>query len=155
MTGRVRLTARPVWRSRWAARAPKAITVVVVSILCVAGLRAVIAGPPEAPRPPRVLFGSDLAQQSFAEAFARAYLTWDAARPTEHERQVAGFITDALGPGAGLSVPRRGAQHVVWTAAVQDRQLGRSGRLVTVAAQTTRAASCSSGATPHLSDRRP
>src|SRR3954470_15871781 len=129
--------SRPLWRSRLAARAPRAAGLLLVVILCAAGLRATVAGPREAPRSPRPVAAEDLPAQSFAEAFARAYLTWDAQRPDEHERQVAGFITDALDPGAGLAVPHSGAQQVVWTAAVQDRPLGPLGRLITVAAQTT------------------
>jgi hypothetical protein len=137
MSGRVQVLSQPRWRSRWAGRVPKAITLLVVAILCAAGLRAAIAGPPSPPRDRPAIAGNDLSAQGFAEAFARAYLTWDAARPADHERQVAAFISEALDPGAGLSLPRRGAQTVLWTAAVQDRRVGGRGRLVTVAAETT------------------
>ena len=55
----------------------------------------------------------------------RAYLTWDARNPERHARQVAPYVSRTLDPGAGLQVPERGSQQVLWTAAVQDaRQTG-------------------------------
>jgi hypothetical protein len=133
-----RLLTRPAWLVRYAGRAGRAALISLVVILIVAGLLTVIAGRPrplESRRPERA---RDLAGQSFAEAFTRAYLTWDSSHPERHEKQVGAFTSEALELGAGLSVPPRGAQLVAWTAATADQAVSPTRRLITVAAQTTR-----------------
>ena len=137
MIGRVEITSRPVWRSRWAARLRSGLALLVIAILSAAGLRAAVTGPTEPPRVPLPAVPQDLEAEGFAETFARAYLTWDAAHPERHAQGVAPFASAVLESGAGLTVPRGTRQEVVWTAPVQDRRLADGRRLVTVAAQTT------------------
>lgn len=132
--------SRPLWRVRWASRAPKALLAVAVAILSAAGLRSAVAGPPEAADPGLRPPAADLGAASFAEAFARAYLSWDPGRAEQHERRVSAFISDALEPGAGLSPEGRLTQAVVWTAVAQDRALSNRRHRVTVVAETTRGA---------------
>ena len=141
---------RSAWRLRWSARAPRIAFFAVAAILALSGLRTVIAGPPEAPAAPRPVATSDLGAASFAEAFARAYLSWDPARPEVHERVVARFASDELEPGAGISSVRR-AQRVLWSAAVGEESHDRR-RLVTVAVQTD--AQLLHLAVPVMRDRR-
>ena len=131
------VASTPAWLVRSSARVPKAAFIIAMAILSVAGLASVLRGAPErvaslAAEPTR-----DLTAESFAEAFTRAYLTWDAARPERHERAVAVFTSETLGSGAGLSVPARGSQRVTWTATVRDEAVSPARRLVTVAVQTS------------------
>src|SRR5437870_5354461 len=116
MSGGIRVISRPLWRARWSARVPRLALAAVPALLSVAGLHAVLAGPPEVARSGKAEPARDLTAEGFAEAFVRAYLTWDAARPERHERQVRQFTADALEPGAGLSPPEHKEQRVVWTA---------------------------------------
>jgi hypothetical protein len=133
---RTTVVSKPAWLVRSAGRAPRAAFITGVAILSLVGLLNVLRGAPEpvafrAAEPTR-----DLAAESFAEAFTRAYLTWDAARPERHQNEVAAFTSEALEPGAGFSVPPDGTQEVSWTTTVRDETVSPTGRLVTVAAQT-------------------
>jgi hypothetical protein len=80
----------------------------------------------------------EITEQGFAQAFARAYLSWDARHPDQHQRQVAAFLSAALDGDGGLQMPPRGQQQVLWTAAIQDEPDAHGDRVITVAAQTTR-----------------
>lgn len=137
MNERVQVTYRSLRRLRWASRLPKLVALCLVVALCVAGFRSAIAGPTKLSQVGRSASTQDLGAETFAEAFVRAYLTWDSAHPEKHERHVGAFTSDALEPGAGLSLPPKGAQQVLWTAAIRDEVVSGSRRLVTVAAQTT------------------
>lgn len=122
---------------RWRARLPRLVLGITATVLCLAGLRA-LAEPRQVPAAPAQRMPVlDLTAVGFAEAFARAYLTWDAERPELHEQAVASFISDALDPGAGLRPPVNGQQRVEWTAAQATTRRGRS-LLVTVTVGTNR-----------------
>ena len=130
------VASRPAWLIRLSGQAPRAAFIAALAILSFAGLVNVLRGSPEfaplrAAEPMR-----DLTAESFAEAFTRTYLTWDATRPERHERDVAAFTSESLEPGAGLTPPASGAQEVTWTATVHDEQVPGNRRLVTVAART-------------------
>jgi hypothetical protein len=139
MTAQTRtpVVPRSAWLVRCAGRAPRAGFIALIAILSLAGLLTVLTGGPE----PVQLRGSepatDLAAESFAEAFTRAYLTWDGAHPERHDNRVAAFTAEALESGAGLSVPASGTQEVSWTATVGDEALSTTRRLITVVAQTS------------------
>lgn len=129
------VSSRLAWLVRLSGQAPRAAFIAGLAIMSVAGLFNVLRGAPE-PAPLRAAEPTrDLAAESFAEAFTRAYLTWDATRPERHERGVAAFTSEALEPGAGLTPPASGAQEVTWTATVHDEQVSGGRRLVTVAAR--------------------
>jgi hypothetical protein len=134
------LSSRPLWQVRWAARVPKAALAVAVAILSAAGLRSALARPADAVGPARRQPVADLGAESFAEAFARAYLSWDPGQPERNERRVSAFTSDTLETGAGPSVEGRLSQAVVWTAVAQDRVLSNRRHLITVATETTRGA---------------
>jgi Conjugative transposon protein TcpC len=138
MIGQARVISRPAWRAHWAGRAPRLAFLAVIALLSLAGLRTVLAGPREIVASGRAQPARDLAAEGFAEAFARAYLTWDSAHPGRHERQMSLFTSDALELGAGLQAPAREAQTVAWTAAIRDEQRPRGLRLITVAAETSK-----------------
>ena len=131
------VATRPAWLVRHAARVPRAAFITLVAILSLAGLRTVLSAGPEPALSPAAKPARDLAAEGFAEAFTRAYLTWDGGRPEGHDSHVAAFTSEALEPGAGLSVPSRGTQEVSWTATVRDEAVSATRRLITVAAQTS------------------
>ena len=69
---------------RLRAFAPRALLYLLVLILCAVGLKAIIVKPTNAAPAQKlrvVTAGPDFAAMSFAEGFARAYLTWSAADP--------------------------------------------------------------------------
>jgi hypothetical protein len=131
------VVSRSAWRIHWPGRVPRATFTSLVVILSFVGLLTVLGGSPGPARLRQAEHGRDLAAESFAEAFTRAYLSWNAADPERHEKNVSAFTSDALEPGAGLSVPAKGAQQVTWTATVRDEAGSRRRRLITVAAETS------------------
>jgi hypothetical protein len=65
----------------------------------------------------------DITAQGFAQAFARAYLSWDARAAEQHQRQVAPFLSGSLDGDGGLQVPPRGRKQVLWsTPCLQHRR---------------------------------
>ena len=135
MSEPVAVTTRSARADRLRALAPRLAVYAALAILSLAGLRATLRGddsPAAAARPAPV---ADLGAEAFAEGFARAYLSFDAARPELRERELAGYLSDDLEPDGGYS-PASGARSVSWTAAAGVRIRG-SRRTVTVAAQTS------------------
>jgi Conjugative transposon protein TcpC len=132
--GRVVTLTRPAWRVALAARAPRLVAGVLAGVLIVAGLRTVVAGPPDAARVSVPAAATDLAAEGFAQGFARAYLSWDPGHPEQRERELARFVSSELDPGAGVE-PSRVPQQVDSTTVVGSRPLGRGRRTVTVAAR--------------------
>ena len=113
---------------------------IALLLLAAVGVKATLApraASTPAPRAPAAGV-RDITEQGFAQAFARAYLSWDARNPDQHQRQVAAFLSDALDGDGGLQMPPRGEQQVLWSAAIQDQTDAHGDRLITVAAQTTR-----------------
>jgi hypothetical protein len=80
-----------------------------------------------------------LAAEGFASLFARSYLTWSAADPQAHERDLASFAGPGMEPDAGLAPPSSGEQQVQWTEVVQEREPVAGEHVYTVAAQTDNA----------------
>lgn len=124
-------------RVRWAARAPRLVAIALVAVLAVAGLRAAVAPPPAQHVVVRAPMGGDVRVEGFAQAFARAYLSWDARRPEQREGRLASFLSAGIDPDAGYLPPDTGSEVVVWTAAVQNAP-SQVGRTVVVAVETTR-----------------
>lgn len=132
--GRAELVTRPAWRVTLAARAPRILAGLLAGVLMIAGLRAIIAGPPPPPPAPTAAYAPDQGAASFAEAFVRSYLSWDPARREEREQALARFTSQDLDLGAGLE-PRDGTvQTVSWSAVMGMVPAGRRRQLVTVAA---------------------
>ena len=115
---------------------PRRLVCVCAAALSVAGVRAIVSGPVApvaAAGGPRAAVASQPAA-GFAEAFARAYLTWDALRPEAHAVALAPFLGPDLDVDAGLPVPVRGRSRVTWTATVAQTPTDRGRTVVTVAA---------------------
>jgi hypothetical protein len=136
--GRVGIATRPLWRIRVAREWPRYL----LSALAVAGIAASARFAIDPPRPvtakvaPRGPAPPDLAAESFASLFARSYLTWNAADPQAHERDLASFIGAGMEPNAGMQLPSSGEQQVQWTEVVQEREPVSGEQVYTVAAQT-------------------
>lgn len=142
-TPRVRSAIAPRLAGFWAsarygrvrARAPRYAFLVFVAVMSIAGIRASLlpSSAPETSGPsgPPV----DYAEQSFALAFARAYLTYDVARPGRRERALAQFASSGLEGGAGFSPPSSGSQRVQWADVAQVQRPLVGGVIVSVAAQ--------------------
>jgi len=135
---RVKVAARPLWQIRVAREWPRYL----LSALAVAGLAASARFAIDPPRPatPKVAAPGpappDLAAEGFASLFARSYLTWNAADPEAHERNLASFIGAGMEPNAGMQPPSSGEQQVQWTEVVQEREPLPGEHVYTVAAQT-------------------
>jgi hypothetical protein len=125
--------------ARLRALAPRALFYVAMLVLVIAGLRAAIEGPAKPailPLRPMATAG-DLGERSFAEAFARAYLTWDDADPELHAHALAPYLSSDLDADGGLSPAPGSSQGVIWTTVLGAHSSGQRD-IVTIAAQTTR-----------------
>jgi conjugative transposon protein TcpC len=135
---RPRKQVRSLRSQRLRAVAPRVLVYVTLGILSLTGLRTIVAGAPE-PVVHAAAGGSargDLSAQGFAESFARAYLSWDAAAPERRERALGAYLPEGAANDAGLTPGEGATQSVEWTTvAASERDAGRT--LVTVAAQTT------------------
>jgi hypothetical protein len=119
---------------RLRAHAPRAIVLGCLIVLAALGARVAVAGPPPAPPAPRLdpaLF-PHAEEDALAEAFARAYASWDAERPEEHERAVQ-TLAPELEPGGGVGLPPSGRGRVTWTAPVAFARVRARESVVTVA----------------------
>lgn len=107
------------------------------AVLSAAGMRSMLdAGdsPVQAPRP-AALSTSDDGPRSIAEAFARAYLTWDEADPAARRASIR-----RLAPGLIENLDFEqltGEQSVLWSTVGRDEP-ATAGRRVTVIAQTSK-----------------
>src|SRR4051794_25464507 len=133
-------TVRPARTTRRGARVPSRIAIGALLVLAAVGVKATVA-----PRTASVTAAAapatearDITAQGFAQAFARAYLSWDARDPEQHQRQVGPFLSGSLDGDGGLQVPPHGRQQVLWSTAIQDQPDARRDRVITVAVQTTR-----------------
>jgi hypothetical protein len=114
---------------------PRALAATVVVILSVAGLRSIVA-------PARTTVvarasaarGPDQGAEGFAQAFARAYLSWSSDSPGGQAAALRPFLASGLDENGG--VQPSASESVSWTAVVGEQASG-SHTLVTVAAQTS------------------
>jgi hypothetical protein len=124
-------------RQRLLARLPRLLSVLLVAVLALAGLRVIVFGAhvsARAPVPERTAV--DLAAHGLAAEVVRRYLSWDAEHPERRIRSLSGLAGPLLGEDLGLTPPPQGAQRVRWAQVVQDQEAIAGGRLVTVAAMT-------------------
>src|SRR3954464_3969481 len=86
---RVAGTVRPARATRRLGRAPGTMVAVALLLLAAIGVKATLPPRAASPPPPRTpsVGVRDITEQGFAQAFARAYLSWDARRPDQHQRQ--------------------------------------------------------------------
>jgi hypothetical protein len=137
---RLQRTVRPTRSTRRLARVPSRIAIGALLVLAAVGVKATVAprtASVTAPAAPAT-DARDITAQGFAQAFARAYLSWDARDPEQHQRQVAPFMSGSLDGDGGLQMPAHGRQQVLWSTAIQDQPDAPRDRVITVAVQTTR-----------------
>jgi Conjugative transposon protein TcpC len=134
VSGPVRTEARSLRAVRRRARLPRALATAAVALLALAGLRALIEGTPPAPAKQRVVAAEDQTVGAFAESFARVYLSFDPADPARREELLAGYLSRALDPDAGLARSADRTRDVAWTAVVDQVERGPR-TTVTVAAE--------------------
>lgn len=128
---RVELVRRSARLERLRARAPRYAFVSATLVLSLLGVRELVSPAPEIEA--RSSSASvDHASEDFAQRFARAYLSYDAARPAVRERALRGLAPDELSLDAGLVA--RGTQDVLWTRIAQDQEAIAGGRVLVVAA---------------------
>lgn len=123
---------------RWVARAPRIALMVTCAALAAAGLHSALVAP-AAPTSAARLPGTaqdTTAQEAFAEAFARVYLSWDrnAAARLTRLRRYSQRLADDLRSELGTSPT--GEQDVTWTAVLRDEPAGRE-RRITILADTS------------------
>jgi conjugative transposon protein TcpC len=119
---------------RLRARLPRFAFLAFIAVMSLAGIRSILVPT----HPASVVRGNggeiDYAEQSFAIAFARAYLTFDSSRPEAHEAALAPFVSSALESNGGFNPPRVGSQRVDWADVAQVQHPLAGGEIVTVAA---------------------
>lgn len=120
---------------RWRSRIPRFAVMGVVVILSLIGLRELVA-PDAAPRGGGEDAAVHAAAEDFALQFARAYLTYDAAKPEAREAALAAFMPSHLDPDGGF-IPGKGERGVLWAEVASNQKALAGGRVITVAAQTT------------------
>ena len=135
-------TVRPARTTRRLARVPSRIAIGALLVLAAVGRQGDARAPRTASTPAAAAPATDardITAQGFAQAFARAYLSWDARDPEQHQRQVAAV------PVGLARRRRRAAGPAAWPAAgaVEHGDPGparraRATALITVAVQTTR-----------------
>jgi hypothetical protein len=129
---RLRLVRRSARLERLRARAPRYLFVAALAILCLAGLRAIVV-PAQSASGEGGTVVVDNAAQEFAQRFARAYLTYDAARPDLRERLLRSVVPSDFDPGASTTAGR-GSQRVLWTEIATNQEAIAGGRVIVVAA---------------------
>jgi hypothetical protein len=133
-TGPIRMDelVRSARADRLRARLPRYLALGALVILCLAGLRSIVAPAGAETEPAEVLV--DVAAEELAMRFARTYLTYDAARPDARERALAAMVPEDLDTGAG-SYAERGSQEVEWVEVAQHQEALAGGVIIVVAAQ--------------------
>src|SRR3954462_11741100 len=91
------LDQRSLTSLRWAARVPRIVFMAALAVVMAAGVEAILRNAAPIPGSTRSVVARDQRPvEAFAEAYARAYLTWDADRPDEHERSLAPYVPREL-----------------------------------------------------------
>ena len=127
-------TRRSAAVERLRARAPRYVFVGLVGILCLIGLRELVA-PEPVPAPPNVDINVDQAAEQLAQRFARAYLSADLAHPGPRERELASMLPTDLDPSGGFT-PERSSRQVTLTEVAQNQEALAGGRIIVVYAET-------------------
>lgn len=121
-----------VRRARLTAAAPRYLATAALVVFLALGVRAMFFAPQPPPSPPPRAT-ADAPSEDFALQFARAYLSYDAARPGIRARALAPFVPEGLDSGAGFFAAS-GAQRVLWAQVASDQWALAGGRAITVAA---------------------
>jgi len=133
-------TQRPMRNARIAGAAPRVAAYALILVLCAAGLASIVRGH-RTINETYVRDGRsfDLAAAAFATEFARAYLTYEAARPGDRAEALSQFTNGMVDSEAGVTA--EGSQAVKWAEPVQEQTRTTGEEIVTVAVQTNTSAS--------------
>jgi hypothetical protein len=123
-------------RMRLVARAPRFLAATVAIVLSLAGLRTVVFGAPAAKIERFYEPTSDnVGTEAFAEAFARAYLTWSGSGDIQAYGQSLARYNPQFADSEGVQ-PSNAPERVTWASVVQDQPSALEGsRIVTVEMQ--------------------
>jgi Conjugative transposon protein TcpC len=133
----VSIATRPLWRLRLLGNLPRYLLYATCAFGLAASARLAIAPPRRSLRTIEIDRASpDLAARSYAVLFARRYLTWDASSPQPDEEALASMTSSSLDPYAGLTLPARGSQRVLWAEVAQERTPSPGRNVYTLAVQT-------------------
>ena len=132
----MQILQRPLRRSRTAGLAPRMALYAALGVLSVAGGASIVRGH-RTIHETFVSSGSsfDLAAAEFATEFARAYLSYQDANPTEQAQALSRFANDTIGNDAGVTP--QGSQSVSWAEPAQEQPQPGGGEVITVACQTS------------------
>ena len=83
---RVEVVRRSARVERWRAAAPRVLLIATLAITSLVGVRELVS-PSEPEAGASASAGTDHALEEFAQGFARAYLSYDSARPEFRERR--------------------------------------------------------------------
>jgi hypothetical protein len=136
LAGRAQEGWQSLRRVRYSSAAPRYLATAILFGFFAIGVRAAFFPAASAAPATPVSRAVDAPSEDFALQFARAYLTYDAARPGERTRALAPLLSDQLTSGAGFS-PSAGAQRVLWAEVASDQPALAGGRVITVAAQVS------------------
>ena len=135
MRFRPRSETQSLLRIRAKARAPRAALILASVVLAAVGLKSLLS-PVPVPAPVKSDASTrDVGAAAFAEAFARAYFTFDSGSPESRDRALERFMPRSR-IGAIESVPRSD-ESVRWSTIAAERPAGLRRRVVTVALQTS------------------
>jgi hypothetical protein len=137
-SSRVEVQHTSVRRMRMLARTPRLLATGLAVVLILAGLRTVVLGAP-APKIQRVYepASDNIGVEGFAEAFARAYLTWNGSGEVQSYYQSLAIYNPQFSNESGVQ-PSAAAERVTWSRVVQDQPSSLKGsRIVTVELQIT------------------
>jgi hypothetical protein len=108
------------------------LALAVLALLLLLGLRALFYSPASVSvASPAPL--ADAPSRDFALQFARAYLSYDAARPAARSRALSPYLSDAVDADAGYFAAG-GSQRVLWAQVASDQLALIGGRAITIAA---------------------
>ena len=124
---------RSIRSIRVTARAPRMLAMATCVVLVAVGLRSLV-GPDDVERQQRAPGTYEPSAATFAEAFARTYMTFDPSRPEERARALAAFAPAAA---ADLDVGGRRNMRVGWSAVAAEERFGSRRDIVTVVLETS------------------
>ena len=115
------------------ARAPKAVALATLALLCAAGLRSFVAPHRVSATVGRVFCSPDSEAEGVAQTFVRSWLSWGTEQRGQVGRLAARDADLAVDPSPSRS------QRVDWTAVIGDVCTAAADRRITVAAASTAA----------------
>ena len=130
-SGFPRVDRESLWAVRLRARLPRLVLAAGVLVLCLVGVRSLLASPTVPPTRPTIAAFSAVAVEGFAQRFARAYLSPDDRRG-ERARQLAALTTSSVDLGGAALT--RSPRQVQWTAVAGTQRTGPRRVIVVVEA---------------------